>query len=227
MARILIIEDDAEIRKIEADYLKNAGYDVVVASDGKSGELMATTQVVDLILLDLNLPLQDGVEVCKKVRRKSGIPIIMVTARTKEIDELVGLEVGADDYLRKPFSPKVMVARVKALLKRVGSETTPKVLNVLDLVFDIGNYVLTRNGEKINLTKVQFDILSTMALSKGKVMQRDELMDSGYKSDLPPEIFDRTIDAHIKNIRKALGDDPKNPRYIYTIRGVGYKFDGE
>lgn len=227
MARILIIEDDAEIRKIEADYLKNSGYDVVVASDGKSGELMATTQSVDLILLDLNLPEQDGVEVCKKVRRNSGIPIIMVTARTKEIDELIGLEVGADDYLRKPFSPKVMVARVKALLKRVGSEATPNVLNIMDLVFDIKNYVLTRKGDKINLTKVQFDILSTMALSKGRVMKRDELMDSGYKSDLPPEIFDRTIDAHIKNIRKALGDDPKHPRYIYTIRGVGYKFDGE
>jgi two-component system alkaline phosphatase synthesis response regulator PhoP len=227
MARILIIEDDAQIRKIESDYLRSAGYDVVVAADGIQGELMATTQGPDLIILDLNLPGQDGVEVCKKVRKISGIPILMVTARTKEIDELIGLEVGADDYLKKPFSPKIMVARVKTLLKRAGSENDPVIINVLDLVFDLQNYELKRDGKVIGLTKVQFDILSTMVLNKGKVMKRDELMDNGYKSDIPPEIFDRTIDAHIKNIRKALGDDPKEPKYIATIRGVGYKFNGE
>lgn len=227
MARILIVEDDPQIRKIESDYLKNAGYDVVVAADGVQGELMASTQQPDLIILDLNLPGKDGVEVCKKVRKGSGIPILMVTARTKEIDELIGLEVGADDYIKKPFSPKIMVARVKALLKRAGSENEPVIINVLDLMFDLQNYVLKRNDDLINLTKVQFDILSTLVMNKGKVMKRDELMDNGYKSDIPPEIFDRTIDAHIKNIRKALGDDPKDPKYISTIRGVGYKFNGE
>ncbi len=227
MARILIVEDDPQIRKIESDYLKNAGYDVVVAADGVQGELMASTQQPDLIILDLNLPGKDGVEVCKKVRKGSGIPILMVTARTKEIDELIGLEVGADDYIKKPFSPKIMVARVKALLKRAGSESEPVIINVLDLMFDLQNYVLKRNDDLINLTKVQFDILSTLVMNKGKVMKRDELMDNGYKSDIPPEIFDRTIDAHIKNIRKALGDDPKDPKYISTIRGVGYKFNGE
>lgn len=227
MARILIVEDDPQIRKIESDYLKNAGYDVVVAADGVQGELMASTQQPDLIILDLNLPGKDGVEVCKKVRKGSGIPILMVTARTKEIDELIGLEVGADDYIKKPFSPKIMVARVKALLKRAGSESEPVIINVLDLMFDLQNYVLKRNDDLINLTKVQFDILSTLVMNKGNVMKRDELMDNGYKSDIPPEIFDRTIDAHIKNIRKALGDDPKDPKYISTIRGVGYKFNGE
>lgn len=227
MARILIIEDDPQIRKIESDYLKTAGYDVVVAADGVQGELMASTQKPDLVILDLNLPGKDGIEVCKKVRKISGIPILMVTARTKEIDELIGLEVGADDYLKKPFSPKIMVARVKALLKRAGSENDPVMINVLDLLFDLQNYELKRNDELINLTKVQFDILSTLVMNKGKVMKRDELMDNGYKSDIPPEIFDRTIDAHIKNIRKALGDDPKESKYISTIRGVGYKFNGE
>ena len=227
MARILIVEDDPQIRKIESDYLKNAGYDVVVAADGIQGELMASTQQPDLIILDLNLPGKDGVEVCKKVRKGSGIPILMVTARTKEIDELIGLEVGADDYIKKPFSPKIMVARVRSLLKRAGSESEPVIINVLDLMFDLQNYVLKRNDDLINLTKVQFDILSTLVMNKGKVMKRDELMDNGYKSDIPPEIFDRTIDAHIKNIRKALGDDPKDPKYISTIRGVGYKFNGE
>lgn len=227
MARILIVEDDPQIRKIESDYLKNAGYDVVVAADGIQGELMASTQQPDLIILDLNLPGKDGVEVCKKVRKGSGIPILMVTARTKEIDELIGLEVGADDYIKKPFSPKIMVARVKALLKRAGSESEPVIINVQDLILDLQNYVLKRNDDLINLTKVQFDILSTLVMNKGKVMKRDELMDNGYKSDIPPEIFDRTIDAHIKNIRKALGDDPKDPKYISTIRGVGYKFNGE
>lgn len=227
MARILIVEDDPQIRKIESDYLKNAGYDVVVAADGIQGELMASTQQPDLIILDLNLPGKDGVEVCKKVRKGSGIPILMVTARTKEIDELIGLEVGADDYIKKPFSPKIMVARVRSLLKRAGSESEPVIINVLDLMFDLQNYVLKRDDDLINLTKVQFDILSTLVMNKGKVMKRDELMDNGYKSDIPPEIFDRTIDAHIKNIRKALGDDPKDPKYISTIRGVGYKFNGE
>ncbi|HOY46483.1 MAG TPA: response regulator transcription factor [Candidatus Dojkabacteria bacterium] len=227
MARILIVEDDPQIRKIESDYLKNAGYDVVVAADGVQGELMASTQQPDLIILDLNLPGKDGVEVCKKVRKGSGIPILMVTARTKEIDELIGLEVGADDYIKKPFSPKIMVARVRSLLKRAGSESEPVIINVLDLMFDLQNYVLKRDDDLINLTKVQFDILSTLVMNKGKVMKRDELMDNGYKSDIPPEIFDRTIDAHIKNIRKALGDDPKDPKYISTIRGVGYKFNGE
>jgi DNA-binding response OmpR family regulator len=227
MARILIVEDDPQIRKIESDYLKTAGYDVVVAADGIQGELMASTQQPDLIILDLNLPGKDGVEVCKKVRKGSGIPILMVTARTKEIDELIGLEVGADDYIKKPFSPKIMVARVKSLLKRAGSESEPVIINVLDLMFDLQNYVLKRNDDLINLTKVQFDILSTLVMNKGKVMKRDQLMDNGYKSDIPPEIFDRTIDAHIKNIRKALGDDPKDPKYISTIRGVGYKFNGE
>lgn len=226
MARVLIIEDDADIRKIEADYLLKAGFDVVVAGDGVKGELMSRTQSPDMVILDLNLPLMDGIEVCKRIRKESGIPILMVTARTKEIDELIGLEVGADDYLKKPFSPRVMVARVKALLKRVG-EGNQSVLNVNDLIFDLNNYELKRGGEIIPLTKVQFDILSTMALSKGKVMKRDDLLDNGYKSDMPPEIFDRTIDAHIKNIRKALNDDPKEPKYIFTIRGVGYKFDGE
>jgi len=227
LARILIVEEDPQIRKIESDYLKNAGYDVVVAADGIQGELMASTQQPDLIILDLNLPGKDGVEVCKKVRKGSGIPILMVTARTKEIDELIGLEVGADDYIKKPFSPKIMVARVKSLLKRAGSESEPVIINVLDLMFDLQNYVLKRNDDLINLTKVQFDILSTLVMNKGKVMKRDQLMDNGYKSDIPPEIFDRTIDAHIKNIRKALGDDPKDPKYISTIRGVGYKFNGE
>lgn len=224
MSRILIIEDDPEIRKIEKDYLENNGFEVVVAAEGKAGLLMVDTQKPDLVILDLNLPKMDGLEVCKGIRKLSNIPIIMITARTKEFDESIGFDLGADDYIKKPFSPKIMVARVKALLKRAGDVFGEEILNIKDLTFDVANYTLTRGKESIALTKIQYDILIALAKNAGRVLKRDELLDKGYKEAFANEVFDRTIDAHIKNIRKALGDNPKDPKYISTIRGVGYKF---
>ncbi len=224
MSRILIIEDDPEIRKIEKDYLENNGFEVVVAAEGKAGLLMVDTQKPDLVILDLNLPKMDGLEVCKGIRKLSNIPIIMITARTKEFDESIGFDLGADDYIKKPFSPKIMVARVKALLKRAGDVFGEEILNIKDLTFDVANYTLTRGKESITLTKIQYDILIALAKNAGRVLKRDELLDKGYKEAFANEVFDRTIDAHIKNIRKALGDNPKDPKYISTIRGVGYKF---
>ena len=224
MSRILIIEDDPEIRKIEKDYLESNGFEVVVAAEGKAGLLMVDTQKPDLVILDLNLPKMDGLEVCKGIRKLSSIPIIMVTARTKEIDESIGFDLGADDYIKKPFSPKIMVARVRALLKRAGDVFGEEILNIKDLSFDVGNYALNQGEKTITLTKIQYDILIALAKNAGRVLKRDELLDKGYKEDLASEVFDRTIDAHIKNIRKALDDNPKDPKYITTIRGVGYKF---
>lgn len=224
MSRILIIEDDPEIRKIEKDYLENNGFEVVVAAEGKAGLLMVDTQKPDLVILDLNLPKMDGLEVCKGIRKLSSIPIIMVTARTKEFDEFIGFDLGADDYIKKPFSPKIMVARVKALLKRAGDVFGEEIINIKDLTFDVANYTLNRGEENIPLTKIQYDILVALVKNAGRVLKRDELLDKGYKEEFANEVFDRTIDAHIKNIRKALNDDPKDPKYISTIRGVGYKF---
>lgn len=224
MSRILIIEDDPEIRKIEKDYLESNAFEVVVAAEGKAGLLMVDTQKPDLVILDLNLPKMDGLEVCKGIRKLSSIPIIMVTARTKEIDESIGFDLGADDYIKKPFSPKIMVARVKALLKRAGDVFGEEILNIKDLSFDVGNYALNQGEKTITLTKIQYDILIALAKNAGRVLKRDELLDKGYKEDFASEVFDRTIDAHIKNIRKALDDNPKDPKYITTIRGVGYKF---
>lgn len=224
MSRILIIEDDPEIRKIEKDYLKSNGFEVVVAAEGKAGLLMVDTQKPDLVILDLNLPKMDGLEVCKGIRKLSSIPIIMVTARTKEIDESIGFDLGADDYIKKPFSPKIMVARVKALLKRAGDVFGEEILNIKDLSFDVGNYALNQGEKTITLTKIQYDILIALAKNAGRVLKRDELLDKGYKEDFASEVFDRTIDAHIKNIRKVLNENPKDPKYIATIRGVGYKF---
>ena len=224
MSRILIIEDDPDIRKIEEDYLENNGFEVVVAAEGKAGLLMVDTQRPDLVILDLNLPKMDGLEVCKAIRKISSIPILMVTARTKEFDEYIGFDLGADDYIKKPFSPKIMVARVKALLKRAGDVFGEEILNIKDLTFDVANYTVNRGDDNIELTKIQYDILIALVKNAGRVLKRDELLDKGYKDGFASEVFDRTIDAHIKNIRKPLGDDPKDPKYITTIRGVGYKF---
>jgi DNA-binding response OmpR family regulator len=225
MKNILLVEDEREIREFEKDYLTNAKYSVIEAETGKEALELFQKKKCDLVILDLNLPIIDGIEVCKRIRKLSGVPILMVTARTKEIDELIGLEVGADDYIKKPFSPKVLVARVKTLLKRPTWEGSKEILKYGNLEIDIPKQKVIKKGKELFLTTVQFSILVLLAQNKGKVYTRNELIDGGYDASLPPDIFDRTIDSHIKNIRKVLEDDSKEPRYILTIRGKGYKFN--
>ncbi len=222
MATILVVEDDNEIRQIEKDYLAREGYEVLESDDGDDALDVFRESKPDLVVLDLNLPFLDGVEVCKEIRKSSGVPIIMVTARTKEIDELIGLEVGADDYLKKPFSPKILVARVQALLKRPEYINDSKVINIGNLSIDLEKRLVHKSGELINLTTTQFNILSLMAINKGRVFERYDLIER--VSDDMPDIFDRTIDSHIKNIRKLIEADSKNPKYILTVRGKGYRF---
>jgi len=224
MSTILLVEDDADIREIERDYLKREGYVVREAGDGQEALDQFADSAIDLVVLDLNLPVLDGVSVCRAIRRSSGIPIIMVTAKTSEIDELLGLEVGADDYVKKPFSPKVLVARVRALLKRPELKGAEKKITHGDLVIDLDSRSAVKHGQNLNLTATQFNMLYLMVSSPGKVFTREDLIERGYGKDLPPDIFDRTIDSHIKNIRKVLEDKPDKPKYLLTVRGHGYKF---
>ncbi|MBL8014711.1 MAG: response regulator transcription factor [Candidatus Doudnabacteria bacterium] len=221
MAKVLIVEDEPTISEVIQGYLKRAGIEGDVVADGGSALEQFESHQYDLVLLDLNLPGIDGVEVCKQIRAKSIVPIIMVTARVEEIDELIGLEIGADDYVKKPFSPQVLVARVQSLLRRVGTGK----LQIADLVIDPEKMEITKSATPIVLTTTQFNIVYNLAQRPGKVFSRDELSDGSHANIDDTYILDRTIDAHIKSIRKALGDDPKNPKYIITVIGKGYKFN--
>ena len=221
--KILVVEDEDTIREVEKAYLVRAGFTVLEAVDGNEAIEVFNKNKPDLILLDLNLPVKDGIEVCKEIRTKSNIPVIMATARVEEIEEIIGLEVGADDYIKKPFSPSVLVARVQSLLRRAGSEK----LEIKDLVIDPERMLVLRNDSKINLTTTQFNILYTLASRPGKVFTRDEILDKAYDETLPKDVLDRTVDAHIKSIRRVLEDNPKKPKYVLTVIGRGYKFSDE
>ncbi|MDQ6985983.1 MAG: response regulator transcription factor [Candidatus Dojkabacteria bacterium] len=218
--KILVVEDESTIREVEKAYLKRAGYIVVEAADGEEAISLFKKDKFDLIVLDLNLPKVDGVEVCKKIRESSKVPIIMVTARVEEIDEIIGLEIGADDYLKKPFSPNVLVARVQSLLRRLGSET----IEIDDINIDAEKMRVQVNSEEVELTTTQFNILYLLAKNPGKVFTREEILNKAYDDILPNDVLDRTVDAHIKSIRKVIEVDTKNPKYILTVIGRGYKF---
>lgn len=227
MTKILIVEDEAEIRQIERDYLEVSGFEVAEAEDGLRAVQIFSQAKPDLVVLDLNLPNLDGLSVCREIRKLSPVPIIMVTARTKEADELAGLETGADDYLKKPFSPRVLVARVEALLRRPGSnkDGSSKILESGGLKLDLTKFEVTLNGELLDLTHVQFNMLARMLEQPGKAFSRQELLERTENDDLPAIIFDRTIDSHIKNIRKKIEKNSRKPKFILTVRGVGYKFN--
>jgi two-component system alkaline phosphatase synthesis response regulator PhoP len=223
MSTILIIEDEPELVKVLRSYLEQAGFHVLTATRGDSGLSTWEHKRPDLVLLDLNLPGMDGLDVAREIRRKSNTPIIMLTARVEETDQLIGLELGADDYIPKPFSPRVVVARVRALLRR--AETTPhatQVLNVQDLEIDLDAHTVTRQGESIELTPTEFSLLAALAAQPGRAFTRLQLLENSQGSAY--EGYERTIDAHIKNLRAKLEVDPKNPRYIETVFGVGYRF---
>lgn len=220
--RILLVEDEDSIREVQKLYLEQAGYIVDEARDGKEALTYFSKYTYSLIILDLHLPIVDGTDVAKKVREKSTVPIIMVTARTNEADELIGLNLGADDYVKKPFSPKVLIARVKNLLKRNGES---EIIKAGKLTIDPEKMVIKKGKELIELTTTQFNILYTLAKRKGKVFTRAEILDYAYDATVANDVFDRTIDAHIKSIRKKVEDDTKEPKYVLTVIGKGYKFN--
>jgi DNA-binding response OmpR family regulator len=220
--RILMIDDDARLAGMVSDYLGGAGFRLTVAGTGREGEALLKRESFDAVILDLMLPDADGLEVCRRIRATSDVPILMLTARGDAMDRVVGLELGADDYLPKPFEPRELLARVKAILRRASANATAEVLRFGRLEIDIGAHEVRLAGEARPLTSHQFALLLLMARNAGRVMSRDSIMDA--VSQEPLEAFDRSIDVHISRIRAAIEDDPKKPRRVITIRGTGYVF---
>jgi two-component system phosphate regulon response regulator OmpR len=221
--RVLMIEDDEGLAEMVAEYLHGLGYQVTTSGDAGGGMERLKSVGFDALILDVMLPDADGFEVCRQVRAESDIPILMLTARGDETDRIVGLELGADDYLPKPFNPRELLARLRAILRRrVSPSSRAAVLRFGRLEIDRDSRWLTIDGETRSLTGYQFDLLCTLASSAGRVLSREQLMDA-VKGELP-EAFDRSIDVHISRIRAAIEDDPKRPRRILTVRGAGYVF---
>jgi DNA-binding response OmpR family regulator len=224
-SKILLVDDEPKVCDLIKAYLVKDGYDVIIAADGKTAIEQAQRHKPDLILLDLNLPELDGLEVCRTIRKQSNVPIIMLTARDEETDKVVGLELGADDYVTKPFSPRELVARVGAVLRRYKEGLKQDRQIVAGKVrLDLEEHKVTYSGKPLNLTAAEFKLLSVMAANAGRVYTRLQLMDSAFGESY--EGYERTIDAHIKNIRQkmsGLAPDSSNP--LVTVRGVGYKLE--
>ncbi len=222
--RILVVDDEKKIVEIVRAYLERDGFKVTVAYDGKAALDSARRFSPDLIVLDLMLPQISGWDVCRTLRRESNVPIIMLTARDETTDKIVGLELGADDYVTKPFGPKELISRVKAVLRRSeGKMVSRNKLSVGDLEIDIDRRRVKRGDEAIELTQIEFDLLKTLAEQPGRVFSRMQLLDR-VQGDAY-EGYDRTIDSHIKNLRKKIEPDPNHPRHIITVYGVGYKIE--
>ncbi len=223
-AKILVIDDEPRIVQVVRLYLEKDGYQVLTAGDGKRALELAQKEKPDLIILDLMLPEIDGLEVCRQLRRGSDVPIIMLTARSEDADKLIGLELGADDYVTKPFSPREVVARVKTVLRRVATPTPKRQLNVSALLIDLDAHEVFCHGQKVELTNTEFKVLAALAEHPGKVLTRDQLLDAAQ--GVAYDGYDRTIDTHIKNLRQKLtgGGQEGNCR-ISTVHGVGYKLE--
>ena len=223
--RILLVEDEKAIRDAVAAYLERAGYWVTPAADGQEAVDAFSLHQFDLVILDLMLPKLPGEKVCRIIRDTSDVPIIMLTAKGEVEDRIVGLELGADDYLIKPFSPRELVARVRALLRRahIDSEPQREVLDFGGLTIDLNGHKVLVNDEEIDLTASEFKLLTTLSRYPGRVYSRMELVEKVLGYDF--EGYERTIDSHVKNLRAKIGDDPRNPRWIYTVHGVGYRFE--
>jgi len=223
---ILVVDDEPQIVELVQDYLKQTGFRVVTARDGQTALTVARHERPDLIVLDLMLPGgMDGLDVCRSVRQDAtlgNVPIIMLTARDEEADRLIGLELGADDYVTKPFSPREVVARVRAVLRRAqGDVQQSGVIRIGDVVIDLAGRSVAVAGETVSLTPTEFDLLAIMARSPGRPFTRAQLMDLVY--DVAYAGYDRAIDSHIKNLRRKIEPDSREPRYILTVYGVGYK----
>lgn len=223
MPNILIIEDEPELAKVLRSYFEKAGFSVLTAYRGDDGFKTWQQRQPDLVILDLNLPGMDGLDVARNIRHEGNTPIIMLTARIEEADQLVGLELGADDYITKPFSPRVVVARARALLRRAASPLSgSQILRAADLEIDPGAHTVLRNGSPVQLTPTEFNLLAAMVEQPGRVFTRLQLLEAGQ--GIAYQGYERTIDAHIKNLRSKLEPDKTHPRYIETVFGVGYRF---
>ena len=219
---ILVVDDEPRIVELARDYLEHAGFRVITANDGRAALDVARHDRPDLIVLDLGLPGIDGLDVTRELRRDGSIPIVMVTARDDELDKLLGLELGADDYLTKPFSPRELVARVKAVLRRTDRPTDPSdVIRVGDLQLDVPRMRTEVAGRSIDLTPTEFTLLATLARQPGRIFTRSQLLDALH--GVAFESYERAIDSHIKNLRRKLEPDPRQPRFVLTVYGVGYR----
>jgi two-component system, OmpR family, alkaline phosphatase synthesis response regulator PhoP len=226
MPTILVVDDEPRIAQIEKDYLERAGYSVVTAGNGMRALDLARTRHPALVVLDLKLPGVDGLDVARRLRHDSDVPIIMVTARVEESDRLAGLDLGADDYLAKPFSPRELVARVKAVLRRAAARPeTNGVIRAADLSLDLTRLTTMRGTTAIDLTPAEFQLLAALARQPGRVLTRARLLDAIGGGGM--ESFDRAIDTHVKNLRRKLDPDSRGLRYIFTVYGLGYKFRDE
>jgi two-component system, OmpR family, alkaline phosphatase synthesis response regulator PhoP len=223
MKHILVVDDEPRIAQIARDYLERAGYGVTTADNGADALAAARTRHPDLIVLDLGLPHVDGLDVTRALRKQSNVPIIMLTARVEESDKLVGLELGADDYMTKPFSPRELVARVRAVFRRIDAASDRgEVIRAGDVTLDRTRMRAEAGGRRLELTPTEFELLATLARQPGRVFTRAQLLD--VVGGLVADSFERAIDAHVKNLRRKLEPDPRNPRYVLTVYGVGYRF---
>ncbi|MCS7287205.1 MAG: response regulator transcription factor [Anaerolineae bacterium] len=224
-AKILVVEDEVKLTRLVADYLEAAGFQVLKAYTGKEALALFRHEKPDLVILDLMLPEIDGLEVARIIRRESSTPIIMLTARVEESDRILGLEIGADDYITKPFSLRELVARVRAVLRRAKGEFPALTIKVADIEIDPQKRTVTVAGKPVDLTPTEFEILNLLARHPGRVFTRLEILEK--VQPYAYEGYERTVDVHIKNLRKKIEPDPRNPRYIITVYGVGYKLAEE
>ncbi len=218
--RVLLIDDDVRLYELLANYLTQNGFSVTCASNGRDGLSALAAGTFDAVLLDVMMPGMDGLEVLRRIREKSPIPVLMLTAKGDETDRVVGLEIGADDYVPKPFSPRELLARLRAVLRRASPAVVDQRLRVGDVTVDVGSRLVTVNDAPVELTGVEFDILLALARRPGRVVARESLLAEAGRSDVA--VGDRTVDVHISHLRQKLGDDPKSPHLIKTVRGVGY-----
>ena len=219
----MVVDDEPKIVQLARDYLQHAGFAVVVAHDGQAALATARTERPDLIVLDLGLPELDGLDVARTLRTESNVPIVMLTGRSEESDKLVGLEIGADDYVTKPFSPKELVARVRAVLRRTERpRAQTELVRVGEITLDIPRMRTTVANRAVDLTPTEFQLVATMAREPGRVFTRAQLLDAVH--GVAFESYERAIDAHVKNVRHKIEPDPAKPRYLLTVYGVGYRF---
>jgi DNA-binding response OmpR family regulator len=222
--QVLVIEDEASIREFEVTYLRDAGYTVIEAADGQAAVELFEKHKPDLAIVDINLPKMNGLDVCKAIRATSTMPILIVTARDSDEDEIQGLAIGADDYIKKPFNPNVLVARVQSLLRRHDKK---KQLHFKGLSIDPETMTVVKGDTTMMLTTTRFNLLLALASHPKVVLSRAQLVDQIYSDPSSHFVYDRTVDAHIKALRQLIEEDPKNPRYIDTVFGSGYRFIGE
>jgi len=223
MKTVLVVDDEPKIVQLARDYLEHAGFAVVTAGDGRSALAAIRTRRPDLVVLDLALPELDGLDVTRAIRSDSNLPIVMLTARDDELDKLLGLELGADDYITKPFSPRELVARVRAVLRRSDRAREPSdVIRASGVTLDVARMRVEVDGRPIELTPTEFQILATLAREPGRIFTRSQLLDAVH--GVAFESYERAIDTHVKNIRRKLEADPREPHYLQTVHGVGYRF---